>query len=56
MLAILEALDGTPHNAFGVAAWLAQEHDLETEDGAAVADIVAARLVELSALGLIDPA
>lgn len=53
MLAILSAIDGTPGDAADVLARLTAGHDLEVEDGDARA-IIAARLDELTALGLAD--
>ncbi len=55
-MAILTAIDENPGDALEVTARLAALYDFETEDGAAAAEIVAARLAELASLGLIDPA
>jgi PqqD family protein of HPr-rel-A system len=50
---ILAALDALgPADAGAVARWLGESFDLETEDGAAEA-VIAARLEELAALGLV---
>lgn len=53
IFAILRAVAGRPLAAAEALAALAAEHDIETEAGEAL-DIVAARLSELSALGLVD--
>lgn len=54
MMAILTALDGASGDATEVAERLVRDYDLEIEGGEAVVDVVAARLAELAALGLID--
>lgn len=53
LFAILSAIDSRPAHASEVLARLAAEHDLESEGDAPIA-VVAARLVELTALGLAD--
>ncbi len=52
-LAILQAIDGAPGAAADVLARLAAGHEIEVESGDA-AVIIAARLDELTALGLAD--
>jgi hypothetical protein len=56
MMAILTALDDAPADASEVAAQLVRDYDLEIEDDADVLGVVNARLGELAALGLIEPA
>ena len=56
MMAILTALDSAPANAATVAELLVHDYDLEIEDDADVVSVITARLGELAALGLIDPA
>lgn len=53
LFAILTVIDGRPASAGDVVAQLAADHDLETEGDAPLA-VVAARLAELTALGLAD--
>lgn len=53
LFAILAAIDSRPSDAAEVLARLAAEHDIESEGDAPMA-VVAARLVELTALGLAD--
>lgn len=54
MMAILTAVDATPGDAGEVTARLLRVYDLEIEGDEPVAQVIAARLAELSMLGLID--
>lgn len=53
LFSILRAIDGSPLDAAGVLARLAEDHDIETEGDEPLA-VVTARLSELAALGLAD--
>lgn len=55
IFAILNAVEGRALTASEALAALAASHDIETEAGEAL-DIVAARLAELAALGLVEEA
>lgn len=54
MVAILGALGEQPLDAAGVLAILGATHDLEAEPGESPLAVIAARLGELDALGLVE--